>query len=637
VTAPQATARYRSLQYRLPLLITALLLALVAIASLLAYGEVRSSAVMARAERLENIAQQLAAVVETGLANRMRAMGEVAVQPQVRALLRSPQAVAPDTAAVADLFEPLDGGPDELPIEVRAIDGTPLLRHGVYPASWTSAQRDSARAVRAGSVAGGYSEVFTVGGRSYVWVSAPVHAGEERLGEIAQLRPVGSSNNPQQINDLLGQGTTIYFANLVGGESWVRLGGQRVAAGFLDPQRPPATYQRDDSTYMARSTVPGDAPFAVLVEMNMAAVLAAPNMFLRRALVGALLLALMGAAGAWLVSRQITGPVKNLASAAEAIAAGDYARRVHIERGDELGALARAFGQMRTEVQATQTALRDQLGAANTLARRLEATNAQLTLAMRSADHARAEAETANRAKSDFLATMSHEIRTPINAIVGYADLMQMEIPGPLTDDQRNQLDRIRASGTHLITLVDEVLDLARIESGRMAVSENVSPASEAITAALAVVMPEARRKGLQVERVGNGLDVCYLGDPHRVSQIMINLLSNAVKFTGAGGRIEIRMSAHPGDGSHGGRGSVAIAVADTGVGIPAEKLEHIFEPFVQGDGGYTRAHGGVGLGLAISRNLARMMAGDVDVVSEPGRGSTFTLRLPLGGVQAAD
>ncbi|HEY4305856.1 MAG TPA: ATP-binding protein, partial [Gemmatimonadaceae bacterium] len=223
----------------------------------------------------------------------------------------------------------------------------------------------------------------------------------------------------------------------------------------------------------------------------------------------------------------------------------------------------------------------------------------------------RMEAEAASSAKSDFLAKMSHEIRTPINAMMGYAELLQMGISGPVTDAQAKQLERIRASGDHLTSLVNEILDLAKIEAGRMGVQSTIGIAGDAAESALSMIRPQAASKGVELlARVDGKTDVEYFGDPQRVQQILTNLLSNAVKFTPAGGRISVRcgVAQRPTFAKEDDNDWSCISVADTGPGIQPNDIERIFHPFVQADAGYTRVHGGTGLGLTISRSLAQMM-----------------------------
>jgi PAS domain S-box-containing protein len=243
------------------------------------------------------------------------------------------------------------------------------------------------------------------------------------------------------------------------------------------------------------------------------------------------------------------------------------------------------------------------------------------------AEAARREAEQANRAKSEFLAVMSHELRTPLNAIGGYAELMEMEVHGPVTDAQRQALDRIQRSQRHLLSLINDVLNYARIEAARVSYDTGDVPVHEALAGLEALVSPQlqARRIDYRYEPCDSALSA--RADAEKVRQVLLNLLSNAVKFTPEGGRVRIFADA---DGS-----DVRIRVSDTGAGIPADKLEAIFEPFVQLGRGLTTPHEGTGLGLAISRDLARGMDGDLTVESEPGRGSTFTLRLPRADTAA--
>jgi len=241
---------------------------------------------------------------------------------------------------------------------------------------------------------------------------------------------------------------------------------------------------------------------------------------------------------------------------------------------------------------------------------------------------ARAAAESANRAKSDFLAVMSHELRTPLNAIGGYAELIEMGIHGPTTEEQRGAIRRIQNSQRHLLGLINQVLNYSRIESGVLAYDLADVRVRDALVSAEQLIAPQLRTRGLTYHLESCDEALVVRADAEKLRQILLNLLSNAIKFTLPGGAIRV------GCGVHGD--AVTIAVRDTGIGIEADKLASVFEPFVQVDSQFTRTREGVGLGLAISRDLARGMGGDLLVDSEVGRGSVFTLRLPLAELPGA-
>ncbi|MGZ8492418.1 MAG: GAF domain-containing protein, partial [Gemmatirosa sp.] len=236
---------------------------------------------------------------------------------------------------------------------------------------------------------------------------------------------------------------------------------------------------------------------------------------------------------------------------------------------------------------------------------------------------ARAEADAASRAKSDFLATMSHELRTPINAALGYVELISLEVHGPVTPAQGDALARIRRSQLTLLGRINDVLSFARLEAGRVTFEMHAVDVAELLAEVEPLVAPQVSAKAQVYVSTPPPRPLQVLADAERVSQILLNLASNAIKFTPTGGRIAL--DALPIDGGQ----RIAIRVRDTGQGIPAERLESVFDPFVQVDATLTREHGGTGLGLAISRELARGMGGDLTAESTPGAGSTFTLVLP--------
>lgn len=283
-----------------------------------------------------------------------------------------------------------------------------------------------------------------------------------------------------------------------------------------------------------------------------------------------------------------------------------------------IGAMALTFDAPRSFTKAERNLA---ISVAHQCAQALE--RARLHAAERAA---RGEAERANQAKAKFLACMSHELRTPLNAISGYVELMDIGIQGAVSGQQRESLRRIRRAQQHLMTLIDDILNYSRIEAAQ--VQYHITPVdlAEVVSAAEALMEPQVATRQLTVHEPPLVDQIIASADRDKVMQILLCLFSNAVKFTDPGGRIDLFTRSQG--------GAAYVTVSDTGVGIAPDKLETIFEPFVQGEVGLTRVHPGLGLGLAIARTLARGMSGELTVQSTEGQGAAFTLMLPLVTVQ---
>jgi signal transduction histidine kinase len=347
---------------------------------------------------------------------------------------------------------------------------------------------------------------------------------------------------------------------------------------------------------------------AVSIEISTLPLLTKVEVARNQGLLAAVGTAIIGMVVALLFSRSITEPLTVLQNATQRIGS-DLSYRIPIERQDEFGRVAQAFNAMSQRLYERE----------QELARRNE------LLVNEVAERKRAEQQAleSSRLKSEFLSTMSHELRTPLNAIRGFTSIMLEGMGGEIDAEARHMIERVSANGERLLGLINDILDIAKIEAGRMElVTENLKPHQlvEHWQSQMSVL---AAQRGLAFDvQVDPNLPEIIQGDSARITQIAINLLSNAFKFTKEGKvSLEVR---------NGASDRWQIVVGDTGIGIPPHALSYIFDEFRQVDGSSKRAYGGTGLGLAIVRNLCRIMGGKIEVTSELGKGSVFTVTLPL-------
>jgi signal transduction histidine kinase/DNA-binding response OmpR family regulator len=322
-----------------------------------------------------------------------------------------------------------------------------------------------------------------------------------------------------------------------------------------------------------------------------------------------------------ILSRRITEPIKELTRRARQIAAGDLDHAIPVRSQDEIGQLGASFNEMAAALKSTIQRREQLLAELNDLNQNLESRIDKRTKQLQ--EHA-AALEVANKHKSEFLANMSHELRTPLNAIIGYSEMLEEEAQESGLTDFVPDLQKIYSSGKHLLALINDVLDLSKIEAGRMELYLETFEVGDVVEEVVATIQPLAAKNGNELALEGVAEAGQMHADVTRVRQCLFNLLSNACKFT-KDGRVTLGVTREPVDG----REWVRFDVTDTGIGIPAEQMKQIFEAFRQADASTTRRFGGTGLGLTISQEFCRVMGGRIEVKSNVGQGSTFTIRLP--------
>ena len=328
----------------------------------------------------------------------------------------------------------------------------------------------------------------------------------------------------------------------------------------------------------------------------------------------ALLLAAFLAAGiglSVLLARRLVRPVKQMRTAAARIGAGAYDERIELRRRDELGGLADELNGMAASLQASVRGLEQ----------RVKDRTQELQQALAELSQKGSQLEVASRHKSEFLANMSHELRTPLNAIIGFSQVLRQRLFGEINAKQEEYLDDILASGNHLLDLINDVLDLSKVEAGQVELEVATFSLREALERGVVTVRERATKNGVRLSlELAADVDLVD-GDERRVQQVVFNLLSNAVKFTPRGGSVVVASARE--------NGEVLVSVTDTGPGIAADDQERIFEEFQQTDVGVQQREG-TGLGLALSKRLVELHGGRIWVESQPGHGSRFVFTLPI-------
>jgi signal transduction histidine kinase len=403
------------------------------------------------------------------------------------------------------------------------------------------------------------------------------------------------------------------------------------------------------------ATIESEAPAVVVgsvrIGLSKRAIREATARFIEAVLIVTSLLVLLGVGVGVVMAVRITKPVRALVLATQSITEGRLDAEVKVRSQDELGELAHAFGQMQRWLVASRAEVEE---SHRTLEAKVEERTEALQEASERAQVMARRAEAANHAKSAFLANMSHELRTPLNAIIGFSELLVDQHIGPLQELQLEYMNDVLASGRHLLSLVQDVLDVSKVEAGKTDLHPSAVRPVEILDASVRMVRERAVKQGITLTVLGEAAPEVVLADERLMKQVFFNLLANAVKFTPEGGRVDIiidrvaraalgrlvperfadRLVAVP-EAPEGGL--LRVTVRDTGIGIADEALERVFEAFQQEDSSITRRFGGTGLGLALCRKLVELHHGAIWVESEVGRGSAFVVVVPVDVPVEAD
>jgi signal transduction histidine kinase len=612
---------------------------------LLTYNALTASRLEAMHGRLRQLAEQIVQNSAQNIRNRIAIYERAASDPRVLAALRAAEAgpaindSSPVNRAAGERLLQLRTQPDSsLPIELWTTDGRRVLRVGTevlgdtLPGLRPELRTLSGRPVSKiptgaeGFDSTQYGAFYASAGKVLFWTVVPVFDGARRIGYLAQQRLYRSTpQNERLIKQLIGSDVSLYLHNTTD-DFWSSYIGSPVAPlTGVDRTHDDFVGERAEIGTVTTYDQPiAGTPWALSLEAPVKVVLSEPRRIVRQLLMISLVIALVGVLATWAASRRFTRPIVTLASVSEAIARGDYGTRVPEVNGqptnDEAARLAISFNRMASEIEASHHALEEQVEEALAVSSELEQTNEQLQDLSADAEEARDAAQQANRAKSDFLAVMSHELRTPLNAIGGYTEILKLGIYGPVNQRQQEALDRIVRSQQMLLTLINDVLNFAKLDAGQVQYRMADVTLYDALAPVESLVAPQldARKQTYVFRECESSLRV--RADRDKLQQIVLNLLTNAIKFTPDEGTITL--SCRP-DGE-----CAIVEVADTGVGISPDRLESIFDPFVQVDRALNRPHDGVGLGLSISRDLAQGMGGTLTAQSTLGEGSVFTLKL---------
>jgi len=634
-----------SLTRKLPVLTGAIVVLVVAVLLLLTYNALVSTRLQAMHDRLKQIIDQVVQNSEQSTRNRLAAYQRAAEDPVVIAALRAAEQLpvvndsAPVMQAAAQHLLTLRAAPDSsLPIELWSVDGRRVVHVGTDvrndPMSGLRPElrtRNGAAVTEVPSGTGGpdsahYGAFYASNGRVFFWTVAPVFDGKRRVGYLAQQRLYRTTpQTVQLIRKLIGNDASLYLHNTTDDFWSTYLGEPAAPLTGLDTANGDwvGTRKGVGEVTVYDQHVP-HTPWAISLEAPVQTVLAEPRRIVKQLFLISLVIAVLGVLAVWTISRRITRPIVSLAEGAESLARGDYGTRVSpvsdARTSDEVSRLALSFNRMAEEIEASHHELEQQVEEALAVSTELEETNEQLQELSMEAEVARDDAQQANRAKSDFLAVMSHELRTPLNAIGGYTEIMELGIYGPVSERQKEALKRIARSQQMLLSLINDVLNFAKLDAGQVQYRMTDVSLDAALEPVESLVAPQLEGKK-QSYRFDCQSSPIVHADRDKLQQIALNLLSNAIKFTPEGGTITLTCRT---EGE-----SAVIEVCDTGIGIAEERLDSVFDPFVQVDRALNRPHDGVGLGLAISRDLAQGMGGTLTVRSTPGMGSVFTLTLP--------